>query len=276
MWRLGWMSSPGKTEEVETPQERFERALCLRRVSEIRSLLAEHPGLDVNIMDPVTGDFLLHGLCRSGRPEDLEIVSLLLRQPACMKNVASPVGHTPFATACIFRQTEIFKLLLRTPGVDINRPDVNGRSPLWWLCFSGRLSLVKLMIAEREDLDMQALYEQVGDPLRWVRANSPGLEPLFERLGEDRDRTRRELRLELGLARADAAALFALVVFFCDGFLRLRTTAAAPSSARFFSMAAMLPIELQMLLCNRAFLIAQDGIRDHDSETAFRRLAQMY
>ena len=67
--------------------------------------------------------------------------------------------------------------------------------------------------------------------------------------------------------------MFAVVVFFADGFVELGKD--TPSSTkRFFSIAASLPLDLQMTLCNRMFRSAKDTVPTRDSEPGFRWLAR--
>jgi len=56
--------------------------------------------------------------------------------------------------------------------------------------------------------------------------------------------------MEFGLLNDLAAEMFALVVFFTDGFLQINGTTPSPA-ARLFSIAARLPMELQMVMCFR-------------------------
>ena len=67
--------------------------------------------------------------------------------------------------------------------------------------------------------------------------------------------------------------LFALVVFLCDDLLTLKAVSSDPSSSnkasRFFVIAQLLPMELQMALCNRAFGSSKN------SEPAFKKLGKV-
>ena len=84
------------------------------------------------------------------------------------------------------------------------------------------------------------------------------------------------MRLELGFSEEMAAEVFALVVFVSDGLLEIRqtVTATAASATRLFSIAAQLPLELQMVLCFRVVGSAKEVILGKDSEVAFRELAR--
>ena len=69
-------------------------------------------------------------------------------------------------------------------------------------------------------------------------------------------------------------AVFALVVFVSDEFVAVRPSAQASDPARFFVIASKLPMELQMVLCNRLFSSDKDIVLRKHSETAFLLLAQ--
>ena len=70
---------------------------------------------------------------------------------------------------------------------------------------------------------------------------------------------------------ANAEAFYALVVFVADGLLRVRKE--PWRAARFFRIAARLPLELQMVLCQRLTGSSLEVISEMDSEEAFRILA---
>ena len=42
---------------------------------------------------------------------------------------------------------EVVKLLLRAPGIDVNRANKDGRTPLHWASQNGHSELVKLLLA---------------------------------------------------------------------------------------------------------------------------------
>jgi len=85
---------------------------------------------------------------------------------------------------------------------------------------------------------------------------------------------RRYLRLGQHLTNEEAAGLFALLVFLCDGFLQFRHPHGR-SQQRFLGMGSALPIELQMRLCHMAAGSDPEAsvILAKDSEPAFRALA---
>jgi len=77
-----------------------------------------------------------------------------------------------------------------------------------------------------------------------------------------------------------AAEVFALIVFLCDDLLQLKPAFAAtfspPGAFRFLTIAAKLPMELQMVLCRRAVGSTKQNILRKDSEAAFKSLATVF
>ena len=81
------------------------------------------------------------------------------------------------------------------------------------------------------------------------------------------------VRLELDWYDNVAAEMFALVVFVSDGLLQTKETTPSPA-ARFFEIAARLPLELQMVLCFRQMGSDKEIILGKESEVAFKELAR--
>ena len=97
---------------------------------------------------------------------------------------------------------------------------------------------------------------------------------LLERYKSDATQTRHAMRLELDLLDELAAEMFALVVFVSDGILQINDTTTTTPAARFFSIAAQLPLELQMVLCFRSVGSDQEIVPGRESEVAFKELAR--
>ena len=97
---------------------------------------------------------------------------------------------------------------------------------------------------------------------------------LLERFKENPLETRHSVRVELGLLDNLAAEMFALAVFVSDGILQVKDTSTPSPAARFFSISAQLPLELQMVLCFRQVGSDKEIIQGKDSEVAFKSLAR--
>jgi hypothetical protein len=77
--------------------------------------------------------------------------------------------------------------------------------------------------------------------------------------------------------------VFSLVVFLSDDFLSLKPDTSDDGdnvdqnrkTKRFFVIARMLPMELQMVLCNRIFKSPKDLVLKKHSEPGFKKLAKL-
>ena len=67
------------------------------------------------------------------------------------------------------------------------------------------------------------------------------------------------------------------MVFLCVDLLTvsIEPSAASKKAERFFQIAQELPIEVQMVLCNRNFGAGKDAILAKHSEPAFKRLGKL-
>jgi len=72
------------------------------------------------------------------------------------------------------------------------------------------------------------------------------------------------------------ARIFALIVFVCDGLLRVKKEEEASQRAatRFFRIASQLPMDLQMVLCHRLTNSTANNISRSDREESFQSLAR--
>jgi hypothetical protein len=82
------------------------------------------------------------------------------------------------------------------------------------------------------------------------------------------------LATKQAIFHTEPAALFALIVFVCDGYLQ-PTRKIHIWQARFLAMTNRLPIELQMLICNLAEGENRDVIPSNEFEPAARALAAL-
>jgi len=123
-----------------------------------------------------------------------------------------------------------------------------------WLIASGR---------DLGDIDKNGESYTALDAAR--TRGTRGVVSLLKRFMNNPAPTRHEVRVKLGMLDARAAEVFALTVFLCDGLLQLKPASriVAPNpagadanvgaaTARFFTIAAKLPMEQQMIMCHRA------------------------
>jgi len=147
-------------------------------------------------------------------------------------------------------------------------------TPLWHAASYGRLEVIKWWIASGREMNLGTPGEYTTNAIgRAEKYGKTEVVTLLERFKSDASKTRSEVRLELGLIDELAAEMFALVVFVSDGLLQINDTTTPTSAARFFSIAAQLPLELQMVLCFRQVGSDKEIVSGKDSEVAFKFLA---
>jgi len=252
-------------------------------VEQVSSLLRDHPDLDVNWGD---GRTALHTAASNNKPA---IVKLLLAHPNINVNLRGSTGKTPFSLGCYHGHLSVFRLFLNDPRVNVTLEDTDGCSPLWCASRDGYREVIEWLIASGRDLgDIKNKKGTCWGGNEYYTAleiardfERTEVVSVLERFIDNPALTRHELRGKLGVLDELAAEVFALIVFLCDDLLQLRppalttTTIASAAANRFFAIASQLPMELQMILCHRAFGSMKQNILRKDSETAFKSLARI-
>ena len=92
-----------------------------------------------------------------------------------------------------------------------------------------------------------------------MKQNAPLIANLLESFEADPVTTRQQLKELPELRDPFISDLFALVIFLCDDLLVVNAASSLNfKAARFFEMSRRLPMELQMMLCNRVFGAGKD------------------
>ena len=275
---------------------------------DICRLILDTPDLDVNWQHPYQLQCTaLHQACELNHSE---VVSLLLLHPAINLNLLNLFHATACFCACRNGSSAAAKVILQDPRVDLSI----GLSPVFAAAKEGHLEVVKWLIALQPDQVLKVLEKREAEydsrlftPIEVARKNRHSeVVWLLSKFKEDQVTTCHEVQLELGVSKGCTADLFALVVFLCDGLLKITSkpprappltanqlprwtsqqdTAATTNETevgvakyqaaiRFFRIVKALPMELQMILCHQAQGSRRRYIRNQDSEAAFRFLAQ--
>jgi len=111
-----------------------------------------------------------------------------------------------------------------------------------------------------------------------MKHNGPLIDNLIESFDLDPDATRQQLRELPELRDPFISDLYALVIFLCDDLLTMSagsSTSSLHKAARFFQIARCLPMELQMVLCNRVFGARKNSVLTKHSEPAFKKLGRL-
>jgi len=239
---------------------------------ELAELVRQDPGVKVNMRLDRERRTLLHSACNEDSRS--AVLPLLLAHPNIDVNAKSHGGRTPFSYACNGRPSCV-REMLKDSRVKVNEPDKGGITPLWVAAYCGHLDIIKWWIAFGREVDLGTPGDVLKTDAIGVAKEEGNTEvvALLERFKNDAVQTKHAMRVELGWYDEAAAEMFALVVFFSDGLLQFNDTTPSPA-ARFFSIAAQLPLELQMILCFRQVGLVKVIIAGKDSELAFKELAE--
>jgi len=205
-------------------------------------------------------------------------------------------GHEPFFKACSTGQKEIVSLLLADPRIDPNKPWTEQRTPLWQATQNGHLSALQHLLASHREIDTKMRHtfnnktaagqgramgrrttkveDETEEVFRRRKTNGPLCADLVDEYERDPVAVRDRLRRQPGLREYFSGHLLALVVFHSDNFVVIKKRTAHSDTKRFFKMTSRLPLELQMVLCNRVFGSPKDIILSRDSEPGFKCLAR--
>ena len=276
------MASKG-TINVPSPSQQFDlqRQLLFaawnQQLQRARHLLATHPELDLSHYDPEDPEqnSALHLSADFGF---VELVQLLTEQPQIDVNLKNSSGATPFLLACTCGRGAVVRHLVTDPRVEVNTPDSGDATPLWWAGYYNYTDIVRILVASGRPLELElpgrtakaaekhTIFEVVS---HITRAN---VEQLLLRFVGDSMRVRHALRRQLGMMNLATAELFALIVMVCDDYAEVIVPRQDEALTRFLAVATRLPMDLQMLLCNRVYQLPASVIHKRDCELAFRNV----
>ena len=249
-------------------------AVCDGDAKKLAELMRQDPGFKVNMNRNEKGWTLLHYACfeRWRSP----VIPVLLAHPDIDVNLKEgDHGASPFYFACRHGRTPCVREMLKDSRVKVNEPEDEGRTPLWFAAIRGHLNVIEWWIASGREMNLGRPGEWGTDVIGVARRNgTTGAAILLERFKENPVKTRQTMRVKLGLVDEQAAEMFALVVFVSDGLLQVEDTTTTTPAARFFSIVARLPLELQMVLCYRLVGSYKEIISGKESEVAFKELAR--
>jgi hypothetical protein len=234
------------------------------REEEVRKILMENKEVNVNWKDSI-GWTALHRACSFGNDK---IVSMLLAHPDIDVNQKANDGSTPFMWACVNGRTGCVRLLLKDPRVKVNELGNEGTTPLYYAAWDGYLEMIKWWIASGRHLDLGEPGNEKNDAIGGAKKRmKTEVVSLLERFRDHQEKTRHDIRKELGCFDELAAEIFALVVFLSDGLLQIKEeNPTGAAAARFFKTMKKLPMELQTILCRRVVGSTGENIPGERSE----------
>jgi len=221
-----------------------------------------------------------------------EVISLLLADPRIDPNRPKNNQITPFFVACQDGHKEVVSLLLADPRIDPNEPKSGQSTPLWIASQEGLLGVVQHLLASGREIDTRTrsnfnnktaaeqgrrvVPRKGGDTeegYRRKKTNGPLCADLIDEYERDPVAAGNRLRRLPGLREYFIGHLFALLVFHSDDFVVINERASS-FTRRFFNITSQLPLDLQMVLCNRIFGSQRDIILSKYSEPYFKCLAR--
>jgi len=248
----------------------------------IHDFLLAHPDFDVTCkLDDCDWEIIHHVCYRQDQPDVDKILRLLLAHPSIDVNVCEGFGQSPLSLACNNDAVRAVEIMLADPRIDAALPDVNDHTPLWWASITGNLTIMKHLMASGKELRYVSTK-----PLRFDeavisrRCISDEVISLLERFEHNPELTRYEVGSDIKTPMVYASGLFAVVVFMCDGLLKIRPIHPSflpffEKRLRFFRMMARLPMELQMIICLQAYGVSgRNNIPTKYSKPAFQHFAK--
>jgi len=264
---------------------------CQEGHRDVVGVLLKDPRVNLNTTSQ-GGGFPLYMVCQAGHRD---IAQMMLAHPGVDVLQMTDEGVGSFIIACENGHLEIVRMMMDDPRVDPNIPKRSkNNTPLWFAAQNTHLEVVRYLLASWRVMDTRltstfnqtTAAQQARNQTRGPKASTETFEAhqrrildgsacadLIDEYEEDPEGVRQRLRRLPGVRAHFTARIFALVVFFVDGFLQLGPS--TPSSTeRFLRINSGLPLELQMLLCNRLFGSPRSIVPSKDSEPAFRWLAR--
>ena len=272
---------------------------CQEGHNEVVSLLQADTRTDVN-KPQLEGCTPFFVACATGNHE---MVSLLQADLRVDVNRAKNTGSTPFFFACMHGHKKVVSQLLADKRLEVNKPKNDQCTPLWIASQNGHLPVVQLILVYGRDVNTKT--KSIAGTMTWNnktaaemarcqgtilrdedeseeeysgrKHNGPLIAALIDSFEADPATTRQQLRELPELRDPFIGDLFALVIFLCEGLLSVGAESSTSNKAvRFFRIAQALPMELQMVLCNRVFGSGKDHVLTKHSEPAFKKLGSLF
>jgi len=192
-----------------------------------------------------------------------DLVSQLLTHPRRVNpNQRDHFGWTPFILACDRDAVEIVELLLNDPRVDVNCRSDAGNTGLTWACWNGHVKVVEQILASLRYVakaDITLAMNKAKNGYNVEKASDfPLIQDLLQDYQNEPFNTVRQLRIKLNLQEYGPVSVFVLIVLLCDDYLGLIRVEGEKyrQLTQFFEIMMKLPMDLQMVVCNRSSILS--------------------
>jgi len=251
--------------------------VCHNGNMELAKLFLADPRVLVNVKQ-IQGANPFYMACAEGQ---MEVVSLLLKDMRIDINTPSDYRSTPIWAAVREGHIELVRLIL----VSGRHVDIKTKTSPW--CSWGNTTPAEVGRYIKKRI---RYANETEEEYTTSTRNGPLIADLLDDYEAHPTAIRQQLRERPELRDPFISDLFSLIIFLCDDlltftqntklplftppFFAIFTDTATNKMVRFFHMAQKLPMELQMMLCNRAFGSMKDFVSTQHSEPAFRHLAK--
>jgi len=249
--------------------------------SEIVKLFLQDPRVDVTLPSKSKATpFLI-----SSENGHIEVVKLFMKDPRIDINAPDSDGHSPLLMAVCNGHTEIVKLLLDDPRIEPNKKNNTGQSPLFMAAKHDRVEIAQILLDNNivntvldeeplcnpiwiamENGRMDVLKNlfaswRINASVKWDQNTfkgsalhgKPQIVQLIRSYVENPALIRRQLRNELKLSLTDSCYVFMYFVLLCDGYFTVKKESKDSKMKIFYEIGMMLPMDLQMVLCNQLY-----------------------
>lgn len=202
---------------------------CQNGHVDVVNLLLQFPNR-INVNQPIDGGFSpLYIACQNNH---IKVVRLLLDNERVNVDQANERSSTPLYIASSKGHTEVVRLMLydhcRTGEININQKNYINTTALWMAAQNGHIDVVSLILSSKGNVDIS--IRTIAGPQKWNgktaleqarERNHLDLVSLLEAYQNDPDKTRQQLRIQIGVAAVFATDIFAMGVMLCDKYFEL-------------------------------------------------------
>jgi hypothetical protein len=249
-------------------------------LDQVKQAFIDNPNVDIHQLDELTGWTCL---ALAAANPDIAVLEFMLALPDIDVNACDEEGVPLVLHVCMhIINYPALECILRDPRVNTQR-DVFKNTPCYCRAITNSPHILKLFVIYRlADLDVDYIQNYMHQKWdHWGQDDyDDQVKNLLSDLQFDRDVTVMKIFLEYEHPNAASVYLFALNVMHCDDYLKLSTARiiqpSTQNTLRFFAMINKLPMELQMLLCNRTYGLVRDIIPVKDFNTILKYLFRIF
>jgi hypothetical protein len=231
----------------------------------LNAFFEKYPHIDINSLHPP--GTLLHEACHYGR--STVVKKLLDNYPNIRVDIKDQSNRDCFYVACSGGLYYILKLLLNKSTNVSESKEIN-TNPLWIAAQHGHLNCIMLLAAcqlspwsVEKAIDI-AGYNNYHASVRYLKSYRDNkLIAVF--------RARSEMNV---LMEREATKYFLFIVMLCDDYYKLCYKKGSEKFHKFLSIASKLPMEIQMIICNRAINQEEDFINASITNHVFVEIAE--